>query len=235
MSRNYNITWTDAMIAFLRLGPRPAEIASPRADILLHSPRHYDFQVWLATGGREHRLREAILDCAGLVPGEAMLDIGCGTGTLAIAAKRRLGLESRVSGIDASPEMVAAARAKARKAGLGIEVETATAQALPFPDNSFDLVTSTLMLHHLPKPARAVCTAEMLRVLKPGGRGLVVDFATSSEVQGGPFHRLHRHGRVRPEHIAALLSDAGFEVADHGPLGLRDLHHVLAIKPGASA
>lgn len=223
------------MLAFLRHSPKSAEIATPRADILLHSPRHYDFQVWLATGGQEQRLREAILDRARLVAGETMLDVGCGTGTLAIAARRRLGPGSQVSGVDASPEMVVAARAKARKAGFDIEVETATAQALPFVDGGFDLVTSTLMLHHLPKPARATCMAEMLRVLKPGGRALVIDFATSSEVQGGPFRRLHRHGRVRPEHIVALLAGVGFGVVDRGPLGMRDLHYVLGVKPGAGA
>ena len=178
------------MHALLRHGPKPAEIASPTANILLHSPRHYDFQVWLAMGGNERRLREAILDRARLVSGETMLDI---------------------------------------------EVETATAQALPFADGSFDLVASTLMLHHLPKQDRPACVAEMLRVLKPGGRALVVDFATSSEVGGGLFHRLHRYGRVRPEQIAVLLVGAGFEVMDRGPLGMRDLHYVLAVRPEASA
>jgi len=224
-----------AMHALLRHGPKPAEIASPTANILLHSPRHYDFQVWLAMGGNERRLREAILDRARLVSGETMLDIGCGTGTLALAAKRRIGPHGKVFGVDAAPEMVEAARAKGRKAGLDIEVETATAQALPFADGSFDLVASTLMLHHLPKQDRPACVAEMLRVLKPGGRALVVDFATSSEVGGGLFHRLHRYGRVRPEQIAVLLVGAGFEVMDRGPLGMRDLHYVLAVRPEASA
>jgi ubiquinone/menaquinone biosynthesis C-methylase UbiE len=223
-----------AMIAFLRHGPRPAEIAAPRGNILLHAPRHYDFQVWLATGGKERWLRETILGRARLVSGETMLDIGCGTGTLALAAKRRLGLQGKVFGVDAALEMVAAAQAKARKAGCDIQVETAAAQALPFADGGFDLVTSTLMLHHIPKPARPAAVAEMLRVLRPGGRALVVDFATSSEVGGGLFHRLHRYGRVRPEQIAALLTDAGFEPADSGPLGMRDLHYVLAVKPDGS-
>jgi ubiquinone/menaquinone biosynthesis C-methylase UbiE len=220
--------------SFIRHGTKRAETASVQDGILLHAPRHYDFQVWLATGGKERRLRETILDRARLVAGEAVLDVGCGTGTLAVAARRRLGPSGKVVGVDASAEMVAAAGAKARKAGVQIEVEQGSAQALPFPDDSFDLVTSTLMLHHIPKPARPGAAAEMLRVLKPGGRALVVDFATSSEVGGGIFHRLHRYGRVRPEQISALVIGAGFEVADRGPLGIRDLHFVLAVKTGAA-
>jgi ubiquinone/menaquinone biosynthesis C-methylase UbiE len=235
MSRNFNVIATAAMHAFLRHGPKAAEIATPSGNILLHAPRHYDFQVWLATGGKERWLREAILDRARLVPGETLLDIGCGTGTLAIAARRRLGPEGRVFGVDAAPEMVAAARAKARKASLDIEVEVGAAQALPFADDRFDAVTSTLMLHHLPKQGRPDCAAEMLRVLRPRGRVLVVDFASSSEVGGGLFRRLHRYGRVRPEQIVALLVGAGFEVVDRGPIGMRDLHYVLAAKPGAGA
>jgi ubiquinone/menaquinone biosynthesis C-methylase UbiE len=202
--------------------------------ILLHSPRHYDLQVWLATRGREAWLRQTILDKARLAGGETLLDVGCGTGTLAIAAKRRLGASGRVFGVDASAEMVAAARAKAFKAGLDIVCQAAPAQALPFADASFDLVTSTLMLHHLARPAQTACVDEIRRVLKPGGRTLAVDFASSSAAQGGFLGRLHRHGRVKPEQISALLTGGGLTVLDRGPIGMRDLHYVLAIKPNGA-
>jgi ubiquinone/menaquinone biosynthesis C-methylase UbiE len=220
------------MHALFRHGPRPARDAGDAPGILLHSPRRYDFQVWLATRGREPWLRETILKKARLNSGETVLDIGCGTGTLALTAGRQIG-SGEVHGVDASPEMIAAARAKALRDRLDVHFETATAQALPFADGRFDLVTSTLMLHHLTRPIRQACLSEVLRVLKPGGRALVVDFATSSQTQGGFLRQLHHHGRVRPEQIAALLSDAGLEVVDSGPLGLRDLHYVLGVKPGA--
>lgn len=222
------------MLALLRHGKPAAERAAGAPGVLLHSPRQYDLQVWLATRGREAWLRETILDKARLAIGETMLDIGCGTGTLAMAAKRRVGPSGQVFGLDASPEMVAAVRAKARKARLELTVEAGPAQALPIAASSFDLVTSTLMLHHLDRTARTACIDEIRRVLKPGGRVLVVDFASSSGAQSGMLRRLHRHGRVRPEQIVALLADAGLLVVDQGAIGMRDLHYVLAVKPGAS-
>lgn len=200
--------------------------------ILLHSPRIYDLQVWLATRGREPALRERILDLARPAPGEAVLDVGCGVGTLAIAARRRVGASGEVFGVDASPEMVSGARRKALKAGMQIAFQHGLAQALPFPDARFDLVTSTLMLHHLPRPVREGSLREIRRVLKPGGRVLVVDFASSSTQQGGLLHRLHRHGRVKPAEIIDLATAAGLVRLEDGPLPFRDLHYVLAAAPG---
>ena len=77
------------------------------------------------------------------------MDIGCGTGTLAIAAKRRVGPAGGVFEVDASPEMIARARKKARKRGVAVNLENAVVQNLPFEDASFDAVLSTVMLHHL--------------------------------------------------------------------------------------
>jgi len=207
----------------------PAHAGLP--GILLHSPRVYDLQVWLATAGRERGLREAILALARPAPGEAMLDVGCGTGTLAIAARPRVGPAGEVFGIDAAPEMVAGARRKALRAGVDVAFEAAQAQALPFPDARFDLVTATLMLHHLPRAARSLFVREVRRVLKPGGRLLVIDFATSSKQQGGVLHRLHRHGRVKPAEIIDLVTAGGLARVDDGPVAFRDLHYVLAAAP----
>src|SRR5215212_8364213 len=112
-----------------------------------HAP-YYDLLAWLLALGRERALRERLVDLAGIAPGDTVLDVGCGTGTLAIAAKRRVGTTGTVRGIDASPEMIELARRKAAKAGADITFQAAVVEALPFPDGHFDAVLSTLMLHH---------------------------------------------------------------------------------------
>lgn len=84
--------------------------------------------------------------------GQSVLDIGCGTGSLAIAAKRRVGPSGTVHGIDASPEMIARARKKARTADVDVTFTDGVVEGLPFPDGHFDIVLSTLMLPHDIKP-----------------------------------------------------------------------------------
>ena len=198
--------------------------------LVLHRAAAYDFFVWLMTGGREGAMRERILKLARLQPGEAVLDLGCGTGTLAIAAKRAVGAAGKVHGIDASPEMLARAAQKARRAAMDVAFTEAAAQALPFSDASFDVVLTSVMLHHLPRPARAQCAAEMRRVLRPGGRVLAVDFAGSQE-KGLMAHLHQRHGHVKLEDIVALLAAAGLEVKGSGAVGFRSLHFALATAP----
>ncbi|HEX2779641.1 MAG TPA: methyltransferase domain-containing protein [Gemmatimonadaceae bacterium] len=192
----------------------------------------YDALVWFLTFGRERAFRERLLDLARLAPGESVLDIGCGTGTLAIAAKGRVGDAGIVRGIDASPEMIARARKKAAKAGVDVVFETAVAESLPFPERKFDVVLSTLMLHHLPRAVRAECAREVRRVLKPGGRILAVDFGRSGNERRGLIGHLHRHGHFTQERVAELLRDAGFTVAESGPVGRRDLHFTMGVVPG---
>ena len=206
--------------------------AQRTTGLLIHAPVRYDFMVWLFTLGRERAFREQILDFANLAPGEAVLDVGCGTGSLAIAAKRHVGPTGAVYGVDASPKMLARAGKKAVKIGLDVVFRNGAAQALPFADGQFDAVLSTLLLHHLPRTARQQCASEMRRVLKPGGRALVVDFAGSADHANGFLTRIHRHGHVKPGEIMALLGEAGLTIADSGAVGFRDLQFVRASVPG---
>jgi ubiquinone/menaquinone biosynthesis C-methylase UbiE len=136
---------------------------------VLHSAALYDVLAWLFLRGREGLFREKLLDLARLRAGETVLDVGCGTGTLAIAAKRRVGPSGAVRGIDASPAMIARATKKARTRGVEVVFQNAIVEALPHPDRYFDAVLSTLMLHHLPRNTRQRCAREMRRVLKPDG------------------------------------------------------------------
>jgi len=216
--------------------PNMAEPLGPSANlrttgIILHRARLYDTFLWLVSLGRERNYREKTLDLVNLRPGEFVLDIGCGTGTLAIAAKRRVGPGGRVWGVDASPEMLARARKKANKAGAEITFERGIVEALPFPDCQFDAVLSTVMLHHLGRPARQQCAEEVRRILKPGGRVLAVDFAEPTEGRRGLLDHFHHHGYVNFQDLAALFTQAGLNVAQGGVVGIGNLQFVLASVP----
>jgi ubiquinone/menaquinone biosynthesis C-methylase UbiE len=205
---------------------------APRTtSLLIHAAARYDFLVWLFTLGRERALREKILSFATLKEGESVLDVGCGTGSLAIAAKRHVGSTGTVYGIDASPEMLARASKKAAKTGLEIIFRNGAVQAPPFADGQFDAVLSTLMLHYLPRTARQQCAGEMRRVLKPSGRALVVDFGSSADQESGLLTHFHRHGHVGLGEIIALLGDTGFTIIDSGAVGFRNLQFVRASVP----
>src|SRR5262249_41077591 len=154
---------------------------------------------------------------------------GCGTGTLAIAAKRHVGLAGAVYGVDASPEMLARAEKKAKKANLEVFFRKGLAESLPFPDAQFDAVLSTVMLHHLPRKARLECANEIRRVLKPGGRVLAVDFEGIADQKRTFLSHFHRpHGHVSALDVIVLLSEAGLSTIESGPVGVRDLQFVLA-------
>ncbi|HSL34707.1 MAG TPA: methyltransferase domain-containing protein [Candidatus Limnocylindrales bacterium] len=189
---------------------------SEPVGLVIHSAFRYDLRLWLMSRGRESRLRNEMVDLASLQPGDAVLDVGCGTGTLAIAAARRVGPTGEVHGIDPSAEMIGRARRKARRAGTAVSLEVATAQSLPHPDARFDAVLSTFVLHQLPHDALPVAFAEMRRVLRPGGRLLLVDI-------GGPQgDRQTVHVRRAAEHGVHLFDLDG--VVPHlGSLGLRPL------------
>ena len=206
-------------------------VAPNTTGIVIHRAFLYDVFVWLASLGRERTYREKALDLARLKSGESVLDIGCGTGTLAIAAKRRVGPAGSVNGVDASPEMLARAARKANKAGTEVAFKNGVVEALPFPDGQFDAVLSTVMLHHLGRKARQQCAREVRRVLKPGGRVLAVDFARPAEGRRGLLDHFHHHGYVNLHDLVALLTDAGLNTVETGAVGIGDLLFVLAVSP----
>ena len=203
-----------------------------RTGVVLHEAAGYDLLLWLFTARRESVFREKMLRLAHLQPSESVLDAGCGTGTLAILAKRRVGPTGEVCGLDASPEMIARAQRKARKAKVDVALKNAYAQSLPFRDACFDVVLTTVMLHHLPKKARAELAGEIRRVLKPGGRVLAIDFGVRAKDRKSLLDHMHRrHGHVDLREIIALFNEAGLAVAESGAVGMRDLQFVVATAP----
>ena len=141
------------------------------------------------------------------------MDVGCGTGDLTLLAKQRVGATGHVCGIDAGPEMIEVARRKAAKARVEIDFRVEPIEALTFPDQSFDVVLSSLMMHHLPDDLKPRALAELRRVLKPGGRLLIADFKrpTNHLSQGLMGLMMHGHVRQGAQDLSALLQAAGFD------------------------
>jgi ubiquinone/menaquinone biosynthesis C-methylase UbiE len=198
---------------------------------VLHWPFLYDISLRVLFFGKEDRFRQRILDLALLQPGNSVLDIGCGTGTLVLAAERRAGSGGRICGIDASRQMIGRATTKASKAGSNAEFRIAPAETLPFPDGIFDVVLSTLMLHHLPDNVRIACLREVLRVLKKGGRLLAVDFAGAAGRKKGPHGLFGRHQSLDLDQLVQLLKEIGFDRIETGETGFFNLRYLLAASP----
>ncbi|SHK04498.1 class I SAM-dependent methyltransferase [Rhodothermus profundi] len=138
----------------------------------------------IKTTTREQRFKQALISQAQLGAGHQVLDVGCGTGTLAIWIKQRHP-DVSVTGIDGEPAILAIARQKAQKAGVSVVFKQALAYSLPFPDHCFDRVFSSLLLHHMVWEDKVRTAREVFRVLKPGGTWHVADW-------GAPAHRIMR-------------------------------------------
>lgn len=186
---------------------------------VLHWARAYDVLVWVLTLGNEDRFRQRLAELARLEGGQSVLDVGCGTGALALAAKGFVGAGGQVTGVDPSPEMVARARRKAGKVGVEATFDVATVESLPFPDGSFDTVLSSLMLHHLSDDGLERGIHEVARVLKEGGRFLAVDIGGRPGKGHGPFLRMGNHADFDIDKVAPALEGAGLHVVDHGDVG----------------
>ena len=138
-------------------------------------PVFYEFILWAVTRNKEKAFRNFVIDTAELKPGEAVLDVGCGTGTQALSAKERVGEAGRVSGIEPSLEMVTYARRKVVRQGLLVDIQPGVIEQINQPDRSFDVILCIIVMHHMPDESKLKGIKEMARVLKPGGRVLVVD------------------------------------------------------------
>lgn len=140
--------------------------------------RFYDPVVGLTT--REAAFKRRLIEQASPAAGDRTLDLGCGTGTLALLVKQTEP-EAELVGLDADPEMLAWARAKAEDSGLAIRFDEGLSNRLPYPDASFDQVVSTLFFHHLKLDVKEQTAAEISRVLRPSGQLHVADWGRPSD------------------------------------------------------
>jgi len=165
------------------------------------------------TEALEHRL---LFDPAGPLEGLAVLDAGCGDGTLALMCAQRGA--AHVSGCDPDPRMVERAQTRMAENGVTVEIRQAAAEGLPYADNSFDVVSCVTVLTFVPDVAAAL--REIARVLRPGGRLVIGDlgkwsvWAARRHIRGWLGSRLWRAARFRTAHrLAQLVADTGLVVS----------------------
>ena len=135
--------------------------------------RFYDLIVGLTT--RERTFKQALITQAHVEPHSAVLDVACGTGTLAILLKAQHP-DAQVTGIDGDPDILEIARQKSIKTGMDITLDHGLSFELPYDDSAFNTVVSSLFFHHLSRKNKARTAVEIHRVLKPGGAMHVADW-----------------------------------------------------------
>jgi len=157
------------------------------------------------------RARRELVSLGGVEPGQHILDIGCGTGTLAVMLKRTLS-NVQVVGVDPDPKALRRARIKAKRAAVSVQFDEGFADQLPYKEGSFDRVFSSFMFHHLEEHERAKMLREVDRVLKPGGSFHLLDFVSDHSSRGFLAHLFHSHAQMKDnsdERILELMSRAG--------------------------
>jgi ubiquinone/menaquinone biosynthesis C-methylase UbiE len=182
----------------------------------LDSPRLHKYAAAIWFLGQRRRVYDRLIALSGAQEGDAVLDVGCGTGYLTQRAADAVGPTGRVVGVDPAAPAIAYAR---RVSPPHCEFHVAGGEAIPEPDASFDVVVSSLAVHHIPPQTRPVAFQEMYRVLRPAGRLLIADFRPPrsravNRLIGALSGPAMQHNPI--DALDGLIADAGFEVIGSG-------------------
>ena len=177
----------------------------------------YDFiQRWIV---QDTRYKNRLIEQARIQAGYKVMDLGCGTGTLAIMAKQAQP-NAEVFGLDADPEMLKVAHLKTARESLDVKFDQGMAFDLPYPDAYFERILSSLVIHHLKTPDKEKTARELYRVLKPGGRLHVLDFGKPNTIYGkllGPFlHKFEEANDNIDGRLPFIFHEAGLKVQERG-------------------
>jgi ubiquinone/menaquinone biosynthesis C-methylase UbiE len=183
-----------------------------------HMARYYDLITALMTFGREKVLRQLTIKLARLMPGDKVLEVGCGTGTLTLAAKEQVGPSGEMFGIDIAPEMVAAASRKAARKGMDISFQVGSIANIPFPNDRFDVVLCSFMIFHMPDDVRGRGFTEIHRVLKSGGHLFILDYTLPDKTWQRHFAQMHFGHMMQHDvrELAPILKDNSFTEIEMG-------------------
>lgn len=154
------------------------------------APR-YDLTNSVLSMGIHHLWRRATVRASHARVGSHVLDCATGTGDLALAFKRTVGPAGRVLGTDFNADMLSFAPAKARGKGLDVQFEVADAMHLPYADASFDVASISFGIRNVDDPRTAL--AEMARVVRPGGRVVVLEFGQPRGIVGLSYRWYSQH------------------------------------------
>jgi ubiquinone/menaquinone biosynthesis C-methylase UbiE len=185
----------------------------------------YDSYMRKITLGQERVLREMTVNLAQVKSGDCVLEVGCGTGTLTLAAKRQAGPLGKVFGIDVIPGMIELSQRKATQANEDITFQLGSIDDIPFSENQFEVVMCSFMIFHMSEMVRQKGIVEIYRVLKPHGRLFVLDLALPTQPLPRAIAKMLLGGMLQHDlhELLPLMEASSFTDIEIAPVKFRVL------------